>query len=153
MGFWDWAVAAYRRPGVEGALLALQDAHGQCVVYLLWAAWAARDGRSLDGRALFAGSALASRWEGEATGPLRQARRALKASYPPVGDAAREALREKVRGVEFDAERLLMETLERMTPAPAGLALPLGEALTSACAAWPTGAPLEALDDLAARLD
>ena len=157
MSYWDWAIDVHGRAGVDAALTGLQDDHGQCVAYLLWAAWAAAEGRALPARTLEAGAALAAQWEASATGPLRGARRALKTPSPPVEDAAREALREQVRTAEFAAERLLMETLERMAPAAAGPRRPIGAALADAASAWraraSADAPKLALDDLAARLD
>ena len=150
-GYWDWAVEVHGREGVDAALTQLQDAHGQCVAYLLWAAWAAAQGRPLDAGALAAGAALAQRWEAAATGHLRQARRELKAPAPPIEDAAREALREQVRKAEFASERLLMETLERMAPEP-GAPGDLGRALVDAAGAWRSPAPAETLADLARRI-
>ncbi|OZA82811.1 MAG: TIGR02444 family protein, partial [Caulobacter sp. 39-67-4] len=41
MTLWDWALQVYARQDVADACLSLQDAHGQNVPYLLWAAWAA----------------------------------------------------------------------------------------------------------------
>jgi uncharacterized protein (TIGR02444 family) len=152
MSYWDWAIAVHGRPGVDAALTALQDAHGQCVAYLLWAGWAASEGRALGPQALAAGAALAARWESVATGPLRQARRGLKPALAPIDDIAREALREQVRSAEFAAERLLMETLEGLAPASGGEPLSMTGALAAAVDAWPAPAPSEALDDLAARI-
>ena len=152
MSYWDWAVEAHGRDGVDAALNGLQDAHGQCVAYLLWAAWAAAEGRPLDPILLTQGAALAAHWEAAATGPLRQARRELKARAPPIDDDARTALREQVRKAEFAAERLLMETLEGLAPEPAGSAGQIAAALAAAAAAWRTPAPRDALDALAARL-
>ena len=48
MKLWDFAVAIHGEPGVDAGLLDLQDNHGQCVSYLLWAVWAARHGRAVD---------------------------------------------------------------------------------------------------------
>ena len=48
MQLWDWALKAYARQPVAEACLHLQDAHGQNVPYLLWAAWMAQEGRSAD---------------------------------------------------------------------------------------------------------
>ena len=45
MSFWDWAVEAYGRPGVDGLCIEAQDQHGQSVPYLLWAAWLDAEGR------------------------------------------------------------------------------------------------------------
>ena len=150
--YWDWAVQVHGRPGVDAALTGLQDAHRQCVAYLLWAAWAAAEGRPLDPAILAAGAALAAQWEAAATGPLRQARRALKPALPPIDDGAREALREQVRKAEFAAERLLMETLEALAPAPDGPSPDIAAALLDASAAWRAPAPAEILNDLGRRL-
>ena len=152
MSYWDWAVAEHGRPGVDAALTGLQDEHGQCVAYLLWAAWAAAEGRPVDPATLAAGAALAAQWEAAATNPLRHARRALKHALPLIADAAREALREQVRKAEFAAERLLMETLEAMAPVAGGRGETLSGALIAASNAWNTAAPAAALNDLAKML-
>ena len=150
--YWDWAVAVHGREGVDQALMDLQDEHGQCVAYLLWAAWAAAEGRALEGVVLSQGAALARHWEASATGPLRLARRALKAPAPPIDDEARLALREQVRKAEFAAERLLMETLEGLAPAAGARAGSIAEALVAAAGAWERDVPAAALKDLAGRL-
>ena len=151
MSYWDWAVSVHGRDGVDHALTDLQDRHGQCVAYLLWTAWAAAEGRAPEPVVLAQGAALAAHWEDAATGPLRTARRELKVSAPPVADAARLALRERVRSAEFAAERLLMETLEALAPAPSGAPSAPGPAMIAACRAWRKPAPdaeLLALGDL-----
>ena len=152
MSYWDWAVEVHGRDGVDAALMSLQDEHGQCVAYLLWAAWAASEGRELAPVVLAQGAMLAVRWEASATGPLRHARRELKSPAPPIDDEARTALREQVRKAEFAAERLLMETLERLAPTSAGGRCGLAEALIAAASAWPKPAPSTVLEDLAVRL-
>jgi hypothetical protein len=81
---------------------------------------------------------------------LREVRRALKAPLPPFDDDAREALRETVKALELDAERLLLETLASLSDGKGGAhAL---DALAAASAAWGRPAPAEALADLAAAL-
>lgn len=145
MSFWDWALEAYARPGVARACLELQDRHGQSAPYLLWAAWAALNGRTLTGVQLAAGADLARTWEEIAVGPLRQVRRRLKA---PVGGIDGETAREQVKAAELEAERALMRALEAMTPS-AGEAILLASALQQAAEAWgPQPAP-HALHDLA----
>jgi uncharacterized protein (TIGR02444 family) len=150
--YWDWAVEVHGREGVDAALTGLQDAHGQSVAYLLWAAWAAHEGRRLGGVLLLQAAELTRHWEEAATGPLRGARRALKAPAPPIEDAARLALREDVRKAEFAAERLLMETLERLAPDPEGSAGDLAHALLEASGVWGEAAPERDLRELASRL-
>jgi len=152
MSFWTWALEAYARPGAAEACLDLQDRHGQCIPYLLWAAWAARTGRSLDAKVLQAGAELCERWEAAAVGPLRQARRAMKPSVARVDDGAREALRAEVKALELKAERLLIETLEALSPEAASDSFPVGAALSAAASAWLSKAPPEALQRLAQTL-
>ena len=146
--YWDWAVKAHGRDGVDAALTGLQDSHGQCVAYLLWAAWAAYEGRPLSQDVLKKGAALAQHWEGAATRPLRAARRNLKTPIPPVTDEAREALREQVRKAEFAAERLLMETLEALAPKSEAGAPDTAAALIAAAAAWSRAVPERELREL-----
>lgn len=150
--YWDWAVEVHGREGVDAALTGLQDDHGQSVAYLLWAAWAAHEGRPLQDVLLAQAAALTRHWEGAATGPIRAARRGLKAPAPPIDDAARLALREEVRKAEFAAERLLMQTLEQLAPEPEDRPGDLAQALLDAAAAWGEVAPEDRLRDLAARL-
>jgi uncharacterized protein (TIGR02444 family) len=152
LSYWDWAVAVHGRDGVDAALTGLQDAHGQCVSFLLWAAWAAGEGRPLDPVILAQAAALARHWEAEASGPLRAARRGLKAPAPPIPDDERMALREEVRKAEFAAERLLMETLEALAPKPDGPPRDLGQAMVEASLAWGKSAPEPPLRELGQRL-
>jgi uncharacterized protein (TIGR02444 family) len=147
---WEFALSVYGRPGFEAACLALQDEHGQCVPFLLWRLWAVAEGRGID-PVLLAGAAETARaWEDAATVPLRDIRRRLKRRFPPVSDSARAALREDLKAAELNAERLLLETLEALTPPPSAAGFGAAEALAEATAAW--GAPLngEVLADLIA---
>ncbi len=151
MSLWAWALEAYARPGAAEACLDLQDRHGQCAPLAIWAAWAAGAGRWPDAAGLSAAVAAARSWNAAAVEPLRGVRRRIKAPVPPVADAAREALREQVKTVELAAERLLLETLEALTP-PAGARPSPAEALEAACAAWSGAAPHAACAELARRL-
>lgn len=109
MRFWDWALSVYARQPVAAACLHLQDAHGQNVPFLLWAAWAALEGRPVD---LPRAAALVRAWDAEVGAPLRGVRRALKPPRPDMADAARETFREQVKATELAGEKLLMESLE-----------------------------------------
>ena len=82
MRIWDWALEVYARQPVAAACLNLQDGHGQNVPYLLWAAWAAGEGRSAD---LKEAARLMRDWDAEIGAPLRGVRRALKPPRPPAG--------------------------------------------------------------------
>jgi uncharacterized protein (TIGR02444 family) len=152
MSFWTWALDAYARPDAAPACLHLQDNHGQCAPYLLWAAWAAADGRSLPPEVIKRGAALAHRWEQAAVGPLRRARIELKTAIDGIADDARDAIRAEVKTLELKAEQTVMAALEALAPEAAGPPLPLQPALAAAAAAWRVPAPVSALGRLAKAL-
>ncbi|MES2725260.1 MAG: TIGR02444 family protein [Pseudomonadota bacterium] len=154
MGVWAWALEVYGRPGVPHATLKLQDAHGQNTSLLLWAVYA-----EVTDRGLLAEAARAARaWDEAVLVPLREARRALKPPLPPFPDDSREALREQVKRLELDAERLLLETLDCLAGAAPGPEPERGgcrplDALTAASEAWGSAGPTTALAELATLLE
>ena len=145
---WDWVVAAYERPGVAAACLALQDEQGQCVSFLLWAAWAGAQ----DPGALAAAAAFARDWDGSAIAPLRLVRRRLKAAFPPVTKTHREALREQLKAAELRGEQALVEALAAFAVRGDGDVAPL-TVLEAAAQAWNGSPPGAALAALAAGLE
>ena len=150
---WDWSVRAWQAPGVSEACLELQDAAGQSAPLLLWAAWAARTGRSVDADALEAACDIARAWQETAVAPLRAVRRALKSRNPDLEDADREAVRAQVKAVELEAERRLLAALEALTPAaPAGPPRAIPEALIAVARQWSSITPRAGLVRLAERL-
>ena len=90
-GFWNWALAAYRAPGVSDACLTLQDTHGHNVPLLLWAGWTAATGRALDEETIEAACDAARAWDGAAVGPLRDRSRATAAAQARKAEAALKA--------------------------------------------------------------
>jgi uncharacterized protein (TIGR02444 family) len=134
LSLWEDAGRLYARPGVEALCLALQDDHGQCVSFLLWAGWAARAGRFPDRAELGEAAALARAVEERVLRPVRGARRALKRSGPAAAAAV-------VSAAELDAERRLLEALERAAPA-AGPPVEVVAGLSMAIEAWAGGTPL-----------
>jgi uncharacterized protein (TIGR02444 family) len=144
---WDWALEAYARPGVQTLCLRLQDDHGQSVSYLLWAAWAAREGRAVDVGRLSEAVRLARDWEVTVARPLRAARRALKASRLDLDADGQAGLYEGLKTQELAAERLLLEALERLTRGPDGAVRDPAAALGEAAAAWGP-APADLIDAL-----
>lgn len=149
MRFWDWAVEAYARQPVADACLHLQDAHGQNVPWLLWAAWMAGAGRGAD---LKAAAGLMRAWDAEIGAPLRSVRRALKAPRPPVAETAKEALREAVKAVELHGERVLMESLEALS-GPPGAPIAVLDGLVAAAEASGDPPRRPALEQLARALE
>jgi len=149
MRLWDWALDVYARQPVAEACLHLQDAHGQNVPYLLWAAWMAGEGRTAD----LKGAAKVMRaWDAEVGAPLRGVRRALKPARPPVDDSAKDALRDAVKAVELKGERVLMESLEALS-SPPGPPRPRLESLVAAAEASGDPPRRAALERLAAALE
>ena len=153
MKLWDWAVAVHGAPGVDQMLLELQDEHGQCVSFLLWSAWTARIGASVEAETMAHAAALARGWESEVSAPLRAVRRTLKRSWSGIADADREALRARVKQDELESERRLLEALESVTEAGTGGPLGASPRLHEASAAWSSPAPALALDRLAQMVD
>lgn len=136
MRLWDYAVAAWERPGVREACLELQDHGGQCVPLLLWRAWAAADGRRIDDGCLDRALLLARTWEPEIIAALRAARRALGATCEGLDSGATQRLRQAVRAIELDAERTLLEALESLSPPPSGVEGDLAQQLADLMDAW-----------------
>lgn len=148
MGFWDWAVKAYARQPVADACLNLQDAHGQNVPWLLWAAWMAQEGRSAD---LKDAARMMRAWDVEIGAPLRSVRRALKPARPLVDETAKETLRDAVKVVELRGERVLMESLEALS-GPPGSPVPVLDGLIAAAEASGDPPRRSALEKLADAL-
>jgi len=152
MSLWDWALEAYAADGVADACLELQDAAGQNVPLLLWAAWCAAEGRAPDEDALEAAGDTARAWQDTAIAPLRAVRRALKPRAPDLDDEAREAVRSQVKAVELEAERRLLTALEALAPAPSGPPQAPINHLVAAARVWSPMTPRAGLVRLADRL-
>jgi uncharacterized protein (TIGR02444 family) len=147
---WDFAVATHAKPGVEAACLRLQDAHGQCIPLLLWRLWTLETARGVSSDTLGAAIACARFWDSHAISPLRAVRRGLKAPCPSVPDPSRLAFRARVADLEQAGERLLLETLEALTPASRSDGDERVSALEAVGARWGLPAPLEVWERLIA---
>jgi uncharacterized protein (TIGR02444 family) len=149
---WDWALAAYARPGAQEACLALQDRFDQSVPLLLFAAWSAATGRPLAAETLEAAADTARAYEAAIVRPLRGVRRTLKAALPDIDDAAREALRDQVKALELEAERRLIEGLAALAAAPEAPPRQVLDGLVAAARVWSRVTPRADLERLAATL-
>ncbi|HKT53847.1 MAG TPA: TIGR02444 family protein [Caulobacteraceae bacterium] len=150
MRLWDRCLRAHSAPDVDADVIELQDEHGQCVSFLLWAAWAAEEGRALEPELFEKAAAFAQDWDARVVQPLRTVRRTLKIPSAEAPDRARETLRDGIKEQEFAAERLMIEVLEAMTGPPGLRPGNIAVALRSASAAWGGSAPRKLLDALAA---
>ncbi|HYD99507.1 MAG TPA: TIGR02444 family protein [Alphaproteobacteria bacterium] len=108
---WAFALRVYARPGVQPACLALQDGHGRDVLLLLWAAWLGGLGHRLTAAEAAGAEAALAPWREAVVRPLRAVRRGLKAGPPPAPSPATEALRDRVKAAELEAERLGLDLL------------------------------------------
>jgi uncharacterized protein (TIGR02444 family) len=114
--FWHFSLRFYRLPGVEEALLALQDQGGHDVNLILYALWLGWSGRGPFGaREQAAAESAAAAIRERIAAPLRELRRRLKADPDP----AIQALRERVKALELDAERIAQSRLAALAGAPA----------------------------------
>ena len=152
MSLWDWAVAAYGAPGVADACLALQDHHEQNVPLLLWSAWVAETGRRPDEETIEAACDTARAWDGVVTAPLRAVRRTLKAPVPDYEDGPPEAVRERIKAIELEAEKHLLEALEALAPEPDGSKRAAIDGLVATARIWSSITPRPALVRLAEAL-
>lgn len=94
------------------ACLTLQERLGLDVNLLLFCLWAGRCGHRLEPGELSALQAAATPWHEAVVRPLRGVRRALKGS----GDPEREALRQRIKADELEAERLEQDLLHARLP-------------------------------------
>jgi uncharacterized protein (TIGR02444 family) len=145
---WPFSLELYGRPGVEPLLLELQDTHGQCVPFLLWTLWIAESGRPIDAAQAASCAELARAWQDAAVSPLRKLRRTLNAAAK--SEQVQTRIRQGVKALELEAERMLLQMLEEASPAPAGPSVDRLEALRLAARAWGGKTPAALLENLAA---
>ena len=152
MSLWDWAVKAYDKDGVAEACLQLQDYFEQNVCLLLWAAWCGETGRKPEDDDLEAACDIARAWQDTTIAPLRAVRRTLKKPVPDLETEAREAVRNRIKAIELEAERHLLAQLEALVPEPNGKPVPVMDAMVAAARQWEAVVPRPALTVLAQRL-
>lgn len=116
---WRFSLDVYARPGVAAACLELQErcaADVNVVLALIW--HADSGGGALSRDSIGAGQAAVADWQTRVVKPLRDVRRALKGCDREDRDAT-ESLRQKVKGLELEAERFEQFRLAAQLPAPA----------------------------------
>lgn len=118
--FWDFSLAIYARPKLAAACLALQDRLGSDVNLLLFCLWAGHCGHRLTTKELGELHAVAEPWHDSVVRPLRGVRRWLKQS-PAGARGAAPGLRQGVKQLELDAERLEQDLLHGCLPLGSGV--------------------------------
>jgi uncharacterized protein (TIGR02444 family) len=101
---WDFALAAYTRPGVALMCLDLQDRHGANVMLMLHLCHCASSGRVIGDVA--AEQARMAPLEAHLVSPLRRARRVLSATAAALGSDALRDAGKRVQRAELAAEAL-----------------------------------------------
>jgi uncharacterized protein (TIGR02444 family) len=114
--FWRFSVELYAKPGVEPALLTLQDVHGLEVNLVLFCLFAGISGHRFDEAAIATMRERARIWGRGVVGPLRAARRGLKPLLPT--HAAAGPLRAEVKRLELMAERAMQTALVDLLDGP-----------------------------------
>jgi uncharacterized protein (TIGR02444 family) len=109
--FWRFSIKFYAVPDVAPACLTLQDAAGIDVNLLMYLLWSASRGRAIAADEVRAFDRTLAGWRDTAVIPLRTLRRALKSAPPLLAPAAAERYRNKIKGVELEAERLQQEAM------------------------------------------
>lgn len=115
---WDFAVGLYARPGVETACLELQES-GADVCLMLCGAWLEQRHVEINEERVDCLQRLARPWQADVVQPLRDLRQKWRAEA--LKDPHLAALRERLKALELDAERLQLQRLQ------------------DACAGWPSG--------------
>lgn len=104
---WNFALSVYSAPGVGDELIDWQDRTGGDVCLLLALCFATRRGFQVTSRTARYLDAKVITWRREVILPLRAVRRALKG-------AGAEAIRQKVKEIELEAEKTQLRQLERL---------------------------------------
>ncbi|MDY7536114.1 TIGR02444 family protein [Pseudomonas sp. Bout1] len=106
---WSFALSTYARPGAEDACLRLQ-AQGADVCLLLCGLWLEQRGVAPQPSRVQALQDACGPWQADVVEPLRKIRMQWRATAQH--DAELGALRERVKALELEAERLLLSRLE-----------------------------------------
>ena len=117
-GFWDFSVRTYRTQGVADACLSLQNDYGADVNMLLYCCWVGVYVGQFDDELFEKASHFSSDWASHVVIPLRSARTWMKhegCHAEPIQTDTCMSLREKIKSVEFDSEKLQQEVLESLT--------------------------------------
>ncbi len=113
--FWRFSLKFYGQSGVSDACIALQDGCGIDVNLLLFLFWLASERQVLSPDEVKKLDATIKSWRELTIIPIRDVRRKLKGAKTFVDPAKQEALRDKVKAVELEAEKLQQEALYAFT--------------------------------------
>ena len=113
--FWRFSLKYYGQTGVSDACIALQDGCGVDVNLLLFLFWLASERQALSPDEVKKLDPTIKSWRELTIIPIRDMRRKLRGAKTFVDPAKQEALRDKVKAVELEAEKLQQEALYAFT--------------------------------------
>jgi uncharacterized protein (TIGR02444 family) len=111
---WDFSLRTYAQPGVARSCLELQNRNGCDVNLLLFCCWGGLNLGSFPDDILSKAVIYSCRWRTEVVGPLRGARNWMKTERWITAAEDYAALRERIKSVELEAERLQQLALESL---------------------------------------
>ncbi len=114
--FWRFSLRFYALPGVAPACLVMQDEAKADVNLMLYLLFLATQKRALGRDDIVSLDKAISVWREEVIKPLRALRRHLKSGISGVDGKIGEAFRDKLKGLELEAERITHDTLAREAP-------------------------------------
>ena len=114
--FWRFSLRFYALPDVAPACLALQDEANVDVNLMLFLLFLAENGRAITRDDVAGLDASIAPWRTQVVEPLRALRRRLKSGIGEIPSATSEGLRNMVKKIELEAERLEQGRLENAAP-------------------------------------
>jgi uncharacterized protein (TIGR02444 family) len=114
--FWRFSLRFYALPDVAPACLRLQDEANVDVNLMLFLLFLAENGRAVTRDDVANLDASIAPWRTEVVEPLRAVRRRLKSGVGEMPVATSEGLRNMVKKIELEAERLEQGRLEKAAP-------------------------------------
>jgi uncharacterized protein (TIGR02444 family) len=109
---WSFALSFYGREEASKACLVLQERIGVDVDIVLFGLFALlRKGVSLNAEEIAAIDALVRSWRSEIVRRLRQMRTRLKSGPNPAPSGSTEELRNRIKSIEIEAERIELDAL------------------------------------------
>lgn len=108
--FWTYSLDRYSRDGVPDLCLRFQDEHHADVNAVLFALWLGQDGFVLNPASAELIRSAVQDWHQSVVVPMREVRRWMK-NHPARDIVAHNHLREAVKGLELEAERMEQDIL------------------------------------------
>jgi uncharacterized protein (TIGR02444 family) len=118
-GLWPFTLDLYARPGIQDAVIPLQENQGADVNVLFYCVWSAVTGRgSLDAGSFDRVESQIARWRQEVTKPLRRVRVHIKTDPILLALEGATDARKKILEAEIESERIAQIAIESTAGQP-----------------------------------